>query len=67
MDWPAQPGFRFAGAEGTVEKWVEYDDAMADFRDVVVCVRIESAHGEGRDYIDSPLLFRPEDLEAIPA
>jgi acyl dehydratase len=62
-DWPADPGFRFEGAEGTVIKWVEYEDAMADFSDVVVCVRIESAHGEGEAYIGSPLLFRPEDME----
>lgn len=62
-DWPADPGFRFAGAHGTVSKWVEYDDAMAAFRDVVLCVRIESARGEGEVYVGSPLLFRPEDLE----
>jgi acyl dehydratase len=62
-DWPADPGFRFEGAEGTVVKLVEYDDAMAAFRDVVVCVRVESACGEGQPYVGSPLLFRPDDLE----
>jgi acyl dehydratase len=62
-DWPADPCFRFADAQGTVVKWVEYDDAMADFRDVVVCVRIDSACGEGEAYVGSPLLFRPDDLE----
>jgi acyl dehydratase len=62
-DWPADPCFRFEGAEGTVVKWVEYDEAMAVFCDVVVCVRIDSACGEGQAYVGSPLLFRPDDLE----
>jgi len=61
--WPAPPGYRFAGAEGTVVKWVEYDDAMADFCDTVACVRLESAFGEGEAYVGSSLLFRPDDLE----
>ncbi len=62
-DWPADPRSRFEGAEGTVVNWVEYEDAMAAFLDVVVCVRIERARGEGEAYVGSPLLFRPEDLE----
>ena len=64
-EWPTPPGFRFAGAEGTVVKWVDYDDAMVDFRHAVVCVQIESAHGEGQAYVGSPLLFRPEDVELV--
>jgi hypothetical protein len=62
-EWPAELCSAFADAEGTVVKWVEYDDAMADFAGVVVCVRIDSACGEGEAYVGSPLLFRPDDLE----
>lgn len=62
-DWPTPPGFRFNGAEGMITRWVHYDDAMADFRDVVVCVRLDSARGEGRTYVGGSLLFRPDDLE----
>jgi hypothetical protein len=64
-EWPSPPGFRFAGAEGMVVKWVEYDDAMTDFRDVVVCVRLENASGEAGVYVGSTLLFRPEDVEPV--
>jgi hypothetical protein len=64
-DWPAPPGFRFAGAEGTVGKWVQYDEAMADFQDVVACVRIDQAQGEAKPYIGGSLLFPPGDLELV--
>ena len=61
--WPSSPGYRFEGAEGMVVKWVEYDDAMVDFRDHVVCVRLESARGEGGTYVGSSLLFRLDDVQ----
>jgi hypothetical protein len=64
-DWPTPPGFRLAGAEGMVDRWVHYDDAMAEFKDVVVCVRINKAHGEGQVYVGNSLLFLPEDLEHV--
>lgn len=63
--WPESPGFRFEGAEGTVEKWVEYDEAMTDFRDVVVCVRLEQVRGGAEAYAGSSLLFRVEDVERV--
>jgi hypothetical protein len=62
-DWPASPGFQFEGAEGTVEKWVEYDAAMADFGDAVVCVRLEKVGSEGEAYTGSSLMFRVDDVE----
>jgi hypothetical protein len=64
-DWPDPPGFRFEGAEGTVVKWVEYDAAMADFRDVVVCIHLEDLQGEGEVYVGSSLLFRVDDVEKV--
>jgi len=62
-EWPSPPGFRFAGAVGTTTKWVQYDEAMRDFQDVVVCMRFEEAEGEAQQYVGSSLLFRPSDLE----
>ncbi len=44
-------------------KWVHYDDAMVDFRDVIVCVQLQRAQEDGRAYIGGSLLFRPDDLE----
>jgi hypothetical protein len=63
-DWPSPPGFRFASAEGTVGKWVEYDDVMEGFEDFVY-VHLEKAEGEGEVYIGNNMLFRVEDLEKI--
>ena len=65
QEWPAAVRSAFAGAEGTVSKWVDYDAAMVEFADVVVCVRIDNAFDDGEEYVGSPLLFRPDDLECI--
>lgn len=64
-DWPQPPGYAFAAAEGSVVKWVEYDAAMADFVDMVVCVRLESVPGEGEDYVGSTLMFLSDDLDRL--
>jgi hypothetical protein len=63
-DWPSPPGFRLANAEGTVVKWVEYDEVMEAFQDFVY-VHLEKAEGEGRVYIGNNMAFRVEDLEKI--
>lgn len=62
-DWPVPPGYRFEGAEGTIVKWVEYEQAMTDFTDSVVCVRIDKA--ESKVYVESSLIFRVEDVEKL--
>lgn len=63
-NWPSPPGYRFANAEGTVIKWVEYDEAMKEFNDFVY-IRIEKAHGEGQTYVGDSLLFKADNLEII--
>ncbi|MCX8031903.1 MAG: MaoC family dehydratase N-terminal domain-containing protein [Thermoleophilia bacterium] len=64
-EWPNPPGFRFAGAEGTVVKWVEYDEPMKEFQGLVVCVRIDRASGEAEPYVGSTLMFLSSDLERV--
>jgi hypothetical protein len=63
-DWPTPPGYRFAKAEGTVDRWVSFDEAMKEFGDFVF-VRIDKAQGEGKEYIGNKLFFRAENLEKI--
>ena len=62
--WPLPPGYRFDHAEGVVVKWVEFDEAMVDFKDFIY-VHLEKVEGEGRVYVGSPLLFRVENLEKV--
>jgi hypothetical protein len=62
--WPSPPGYRFANAEGTVVKWVEYDETMEDFKDFVY-VHIEKAQGEGNVYIGNNMFFFAENVEKI--
>jgi hypothetical protein len=63
-EWPLPPGYRFANAEGTVVKWVEYDEAMEEFNDFVY-VHIEKAQGEGQVYVGNNMLFRAENVDKI--
>ena len=62
--WPSPPVYRYANAEGTVVKWVEWDETMEDFQDFV-CVHLESAEGEGKVYIGNDMFFRAKNLEKI--
>jgi hypothetical protein len=64
-DWPSPPGYRFAGAEGTVVKWVEYDAVMADFTEAVMCVRLERVPADAEAYAGDALVFRVEDVERL--
>jgi hypothetical protein len=61
-DWPTPPGYRFANAEGTVTKWVEWDETMADFQDHAL-VRLKKI--KDKEYIGKSELFRVADLEKI--
>ncbi len=61
-DWPTPPGYRFANAEGTVIKWVEWDETMADFQDYAL-VRLKKI--KDKEYIGKSELFRVADLEKI--
>jgi hypothetical protein len=63
-DWPSPPGYRFAYAEGTVIKWIEYDEIMEDYKDYAY-VRLEKAAGNAEVYIGNEMLFLVENLEKI--
>jgi pyrroline-5-carboxylate reductase len=62
--WPNPPGYRFAGAKGTVVRWVSYDVTLKDFSDFVY-VRIEEASEAAVAYVGNPFFFRAEDLTKV--
>jgi hypothetical protein len=63
-NWPSPPGYRLANAEGTVVKWVDWDEVIEQFQDYVH-VKLEKAEGEGKVYIGNNMFFRVENLEKI--
>jgi hypothetical protein len=60
-DWPDPPGYRFAGAKGTVVRWVSYSETLKEFSDFVY-VLIEEAPEAAAAYVGNPFFFRAEDL-----
>lgn len=60
QDWPSPPGYVLAGAEGTVVKWIEYDEVMEAFRDFV-CVELDKAGL----YTGNEFFFPADNLEKI--
>jgi hypothetical protein len=60
-EWPEPPGYQFAGAEGTVERWVLYKETLEGFSDFVH-VRIDKAEGRAAAYVGGSYCFRSEDL-----
>jgi len=34
-NWPSPPGYLFANAEGTVIKWIEYEQVMEDYQEYI--------------------------------
>ena len=61
-DWPSPPGYRFAGSEGTVGKWVEWEEPLKDFQDYVY-VKIDKSTAS--EYIGASLFFEAANLEKI--
>lgn len=64
QDWPAKPGYIFADAEGTVVKWIEYDEALKEFKNFIL-LRLEKAEGNGVAYIGNNMCFRIDDVVKI--
>jgi hypothetical protein len=60
-DWPDPPGYQFTGAEGTVDRWIQYGETLEGFSDFVH-VRIDKAEGRGAAYAGGSFYFRAEDL-----
>lgn len=63
-DWPSPPGHRLANSEGTVVKWIDWDELVEQFREYVP-VQLEKVEGEGEVYTGNTFFFRMEDLEKI--
>ena len=63
-NWPSPPGYRLASAEGTVVKWIEYDEVMEDFQEYVL-VRLEKAEGDAKVYIGNEMFFKAENLDKL--
>ena len=63
-DWPTPPGFVLANAEGTVVKWVDYDEVMDEFS-AFALVKLDKAEGAGEVYIGNRMYLPVEDLEKI--
>ncbi len=60
-EWPDPPGYRFTGAEGTVVRWVEYDEVLLGFSDYVY-VRIDKAGDRGAAYEGGRYCFHADNL-----
>ena len=61
-DWPSPPGYALAKSEGTVVKWVAYDEVQEEFRNYTH-VKIEKS--DTKDYIGITVFVRVENLEKI--
>jgi hypothetical protein len=64
QEWPSPPGYVLAGAEGTVVKWIEDDEVMAEFQDFI-CIELDKADGEAQMYLGNEFFFLAENLEKI--
>ncbi len=64
LEWPQPPGYQFAGAEGVVERWVEYVDALEGFSEFVF-VRLDRAEGRAAPYLGGGFFFRADDLTKV--
>jgi hypothetical protein len=60
--WPSPPGYALAKSEGTVVKWVAYDEVTEEFRNYTH-VKIEKS--AAKEYIGITVFIRVENLEKI--
>lgn len=62
-DWPTPPGYRFAGAEGTVVE-SDFDELMGEFLPHMVFVKLEKAGDDAKEYVvDSGFWFLTDYVE----
>lgn len=61
-NWPIP--YRFTNGEGTVEKWIVWDELMEEFDDFTF-IHLEKAEGDGQAYVGKYFLFPTESLEKI--
>ena len=61
-DWPTPPGYRFAGAEGTVVV-SDFDELMGEFLPYMVCIKLEKADNAKEYVVDSGFWFPTDFVE----
>ena len=64
VEWPQPPGYGFAGAEGTVERWVQYAEPLEGFSEFIL-VRLQKAEGRATPYVGGSFFFRADDLTKV--
>jgi hypothetical protein len=63
--WPTPPGYRFAGAEGTVTA-SDFDELMGEFQPYMVNVKLTKAADNANEYVvDAGFWFLTEYVEKI--
>lgn len=64
-DWPNPPGYRFAGAQGTVIE-SDFDELMEEFLPNMVFVKLEKAGENAKEYVvDAGFWFLTEYVKKI--
>jgi len=63
-NWVTPPGFRLADAEGTVDIWVDWPEAMDAYNEYIY-VKIDKATGDGKVYEGTHMHFKEENLKKI--
>jgi hypothetical protein len=62
QDWPTPPGYRFAGAEGTVAKSEYGEEVMKDYQHLVF-VKVEKAGDSAKEYVGNSFWFLADQVE----
>jgi hypothetical protein len=64
-DWPTPPGYRFAGAEGTVIE-SDFDELMEEFLPHMVFIKLKKTGEQAKEYVvDAGFWFLTEYVERI--
>jgi hypothetical protein len=63
-EWPQPPGYQFTGAEGMVERWVQYAEPLEGFSEFIL-VRLQKAEGRAAPYVGGGFFFRADDLTKV--
>jgi hypothetical protein len=60
--WPSPPGYRFAGAEGKVIKWTEFNKTMEHYQNYIY---VDLDKCKDKYYIGRTVFFLAENLEEV--
>ena len=64
QNWPASTEFTLLGAEGVVDLWVDWPEAMDPYGEFVY-VRVDKASGEGKVNEGAYMLFHERTLDKV--